>query len=360
MRRLLARGGPAPVRPRPELLRQARGDARHLPRRRLGHGHVPRSRSPSATGGAGDGRGPDRRARGAHRGGRLRRPAVLQHSGRARPGVRAHRDRVARHPRGPGRRGAARASVVGGGHRARRRPAGRRRAGADGEGRRGGRVRRGAPGRAGGGPQDPRRVAAAGAGGGRGGVAGPRRRRARASRRPGTRPCSGTGLRWGRSNPSWGVPPQVDGLPVQNRDVQTGERPRRAAGVAASTDEPDAARPDRRRRAPRSRTTAQRRPARRVVDRGGLRAVATALPPPPSTSPCAPSGSPCSASWRPGATCRWSRRCAAGTPSGCSTSRTTATTTCPPCSSTRSAGTRRTRRTRSSPAIPRRSPPSGC
>ena len=67
---------------------------------------------------------------------------------------------------------------------------------------------------------------------------------------------------------------------MQNRDVHTGERPRRTAAVAASTDEPVAARPDTdpaRTAVPRR---AQRRPAhglvRGVADR---RAVASALSP---------------------------------------------------------------------------------
>ncbi len=70
---------------------------------------------------------------------------------------------------------------------------------------------------------------------------------------------------------------------MQNRDVHTGERPRRTAGVAASTDEPDAARPDTgpaRTAVPRP---AQRRPAHGRVRRGrrprALRAVASALSP---------------------------------------------------------------------------------
>ena len=65
---------------------------------------LPRSRSPTATGGARDGRGPHRHSRRADRRGRLRRPAVLQHPGRARPGLRADRGRAARHPGRTGQR----------------------------------------------------------------------------------------------------------------------------------------------------------------------------------------------------------------------------------------------------------------
>jgi hypothetical protein len=76
---------------------------------------------------------------------------------------------------------------------------------------------------------------------------------------------------------------------VQNRDVHTGERPRRTAAVAASTDEPDATRPNTdpaRLPVPRR---AHHRPAhgralvaglvRGAADRGALRAVASALTP---------------------------------------------------------------------------------
>jgi hypothetical protein len=61
---------------------------------------------------------------------------------------------------------------------------------------------------------------------------------------------------------------------VQNRDVHTGERPRRTAGVAAPTDEPDPARSDAAPARP-----AVPRPAQRRTAHGLVRRVASALSP---------------------------------------------------------------------------------
>lgn len=66
---------------------------------------------------------------------------------------------------------------------------------------------------------------------------------------------------------------------MQNRDVHTGERPGRTVSVAESTAEPDAARPDTGPARTAVTQPAKRRHGRRIVDRGGLRAVVTALTP---------------------------------------------------------------------------------
>ena len=98
--------------------------------------------------------------------------------GRSRPGLRADRDRAARHPGRAGGDGPAQPPVVGRGHGSGRRPAHRRGARPDRQGRGGGRVRSGAAGRARGGAQGPRRRGPAGAGGGGGDAEGAGRRRA--------------------------------------------------------------------------------------------------------------------------------------------------------------------------------------
>ena len=190
-------------------------------------------------GGARDGRRPHRRSRGTDRRGRLRRPAVLQHPGRARPGLRADRDRAARHPGRAGGDGLARPPVVGRGNGSGRRPAHRRGARPDRQGRGEGVFAAALPdGRAvvlkvlDGAVRPVRAVGGSAEGAGRrraGARRGRAHRRARARRAGGPRRAG-----WARPR----VPPQFDGPPVQNRDVQTGERPRGARTAAPSEGEP--------------------------------------------------------------------------------------------------------------------------
>ena len=187
-------------------------------------------------------------------------------------------------------RAALRARIRGGGWRApgaTSRPAGCRRAGAGGEGRRGGRVRRGAPGRA-----SIDGVAAAGTGGGRGGVAlamGGAELAAAGHRSA----CSGTGFRWGRLCPG-ASRRRSDGLPVQNRDVHTGERlgGRGCRGVDGSGCGPAGHRPGAHGGPPARAAPAG---ARRALVAGLVRGAADALRPaavilPRGVRPCRPHG----------------------------------------------------------------------
>ena len=88
----------------PELLRQARRDARHLRRQRLGHRDLPRPGPPAAAGDLADPGRADRRRDHGRRGRRLRRPGDGGDPRRPGPRVRPDGRRRAGHARGRGRR----------------------------------------------------------------------------------------------------------------------------------------------------------------------------------------------------------------------------------------------------------------
>ena len=83
---------------RPELLGQARGDARHLPDQRLGPAHLPRGGPPVAVAHGRHHRRPRRRAGRGDGRRRVRRPGHGDLPGRARPRLRAGRPPVLREP----------------------------------------------------------------------------------------------------------------------------------------------------------------------------------------------------------------------------------------------------------------------